>query len=72
LIPVFGKAGKYFTCNFKTDQKDFAYVMISGRLRTESPAEFKEWMQKHDYDPEHDKNEPTNLKTTTPPDPVAK
>ncbi len=67
LMPVFGKAGKYFTCNFKTDLKDFAYMAHNGQLRSEPSADFKAWMQKHDYDPEHGKNEPANLKQDTTP-----
>ncbi len=67
LMPVFGKAGKYFTCNFKTDLKDFAYMAHNGQLRSEPSADFKAWMQKHDYDPEHGKNEPANLKQDTAP-----
>src|SRR5206468_7042673 len=46
LMPVFGKTGAFFTCNFKTDVKDFAYLAHEGRLASESPAEFKSWMQK--------------------------
>src|SRR5579875_1128192 len=26
LLPVFGQTGKYFTCDLKTDVKDFAYM----------------------------------------------
>ena len=66
LMPVFGKTGAFFTCNFKTDVKDYAYLAHDGRLASETPAEFKAWMQKHDYDPEHGKNTPTRLAPTTP------
>jgi hypothetical protein len=59
LLPVFGKANTFFTCNIKTDVKDFAYIARDGRMSSEPPAEFKAWMIKHDYDPEHDKNTPT-------------
>ena len=59
LLPVFGKANTFFTCNLKTDVKDFAYVAHDGKMASEPPAEFKAWMIKHDYDPEHDKNTPT-------------
>ena len=58
LLPVFGKTGAYFTCNLKTDVKDFAYAKANGSMREEPVAEFKAWMQKHDYDPEHGKNVP--------------
>jgi hypothetical protein len=60
LLPVFGKTGAYFTCNLKTDVKDFAYAAHNGSLRSEPVAEFKTWMTKHDYDPEHGKNMPVN------------
>jgi hypothetical protein len=68
LLPVFGKTGKYFTCTFKTDVKDFAYVVQNGALRSESAAEFKAWMVKHDYDPEHGKNEPVRSKSDPSPE----
>jgi hypothetical protein len=59
LLPVFGKANTFFTCSIKTDVKDFAYVTRDGKMSSEPPAEFKAWMIKPDYDPEHDKNRPT-------------
>ncbi len=58
LLPVFGQTGKYFTCDLKTDVKDFAYLRHNGSMGSESVAEFKTWMMKHDYDPEHGKNMP--------------
>jgi hypothetical protein len=58
LMPVFGQSGKFFTCNFNTDVKDFAYAQNRDGLRSEPVAEFKEWMQRHDYDPEHGKDVP--------------
>jgi hypothetical protein len=58
LLPVFGKAGSYFTCNLKTDLKDFAYTMHQGKMVSEPVAEYKKWMIKHDYDPEHGKSTP--------------
>jgi hypothetical protein len=72
LLPVFGKAGAYYTCNFKTDVKDFAYATQNGKLREEPVAAFKTWMTKHEYDPEHGKNvpvkpEPPAGATTAPP-----
>ena len=60
LLPVFGHANTYFTCNLKTDVKEFAYSMRNRALISESPAEFKAWMDKRGYDPEHGKNTPTN------------
>ena len=64
LLPVFGKTGSYFTCDLKTDVKDFAYMSRNGNMQSEPVAEYKAWMAKHDYDPEHGKNTPTNLSTT--------
>lgn len=61
LMPVFGKTGAYFTCDFNTDVKDFAYLSHDGKMGSESPAEFKAWMVKHDYDPEHGKNVPVKV-----------
>ena len=61
LLPVFGKTGSFFTCNFKTDVKDFAYVTHNGKMSSESVDDFKKWMVKHDYDPENGKDMPTKL-----------
>ncbi len=66
LMPVFGKSGSYFTCNFKTNVKDYAYWSHDGRMGSESPAEYKAWMVKHDYDPEHGKNMPVKLQADAP------
>lgn len=59
LLPVFGKAGAFFTCNLQTDPKDFAYASRKGQVSPEPAADFKAWMTKHNYDPEHGKNQPT-------------
>ena len=59
LMPEFGKADKYDKCRFKVQMKDFAYVQHNGLLGTEPVDRFKDWMTKHDYDPEHGKNTPT-------------
>jgi hypothetical protein len=57
LLPVFGKANSYFTCDLKTDVKDFAYIRYNnGRMGSESSDAFKAWMAKHNYDPEHGKD----------------
>jgi hypothetical protein len=58
LLPVFGQSGKFFTCDFNTDVKDFTYVRTGDGLRSEPVAQFKEWMQRHDFDPEHGKDVP--------------
>ena len=71
LLPVFGKTNSFFTCNLKTDVKDFAYASHNGKLASEPVANFKKWMINHDYDPEHGKNmpskvEPQSAATATP------
>lgn len=58
LLPEFGKPGSYDTCKFKVQMKDFAYYMRNGSLGSEPSAAFKQWMDKHEYDPEHGKNTP--------------
>lgn len=58
LLPVFGQSGQFFTCHFHTDMKDFAYAQGKNGLHSESVAQFKDWMVRHDYDPEHGKNVP--------------
>jgi hypothetical protein len=58
LLPVFGKTGSYFTCTLKTDVKDFAYTSQNGRLGQESVEDYKAWMTRTDYDPEHGKSMP--------------
>ena len=61
LLPVFGKANTYFTCNFNTALKDSVYTRNNGRMGEEPAAKYKAWMVKHDYDPVHGKNTPTKL-----------
>jgi hypothetical protein len=71
LMPVFGKTNSFFTCNLKTDVKDFAYAASNGRMMSEPVAQFKNWMVKHDYDPEHGKNMPIKPETAAAPPPPA-
>jgi hypothetical protein len=59
LMPIFGQAGSFYTCTFHTDVKTFAYGMKNGSLLSEPSDRFKEWMLKHNYDPEHGKDMPT-------------
>jgi hypothetical protein len=61
LLPVFGKTNAYFTCNLKTGMKDDVYVTHNGGMTSEPSSEFKAWMVRHNYDPEHGKNIPANL-----------
>jgi hypothetical protein len=60
LLPLFGKSHTFWTCNLKTDVKDTAYAVHNGNITAEPAADFKSWMLKHDYDPEHGKDTPTS------------
>jgi hypothetical protein len=62
ILQQLGKTN-YDTCRLKVLVKDFVYVSHNGNLTTEPIDVFKQWMAKHDYDPEHGKNTPTR---TTP------
>ncbi|MBS1813443.1 MAG: hypothetical protein JSS87_01050 [Acidobacteria bacterium] len=62
LLPVLGKTDKYQTCDWKVSPKTVVYIRSRGALRTMSPADMKTWMQHHDFDPEHGKNQLKNLK----------
>lgn len=68
LMPVLGgKASDMNTCNLKVTLKDgTAYYRRNGVLAVETSAQYKDWMSKHDYDPEHGKNQPTNLTPDRP------
>ncbi len=59
LVPEFGKQNSYYTCRLQVQMKDFAYIRHNGVLGSEPIAVYKEWMTKHDYDPEHGKEVPT-------------
>jgi hypothetical protein len=61
LLPVFGKSNQFFTCNLQTAVKEYAYFSHGQGLESEPPADFKAWMVKHDYDPQHGKYVPTHL-----------
>ena len=69
LLPKFGKTGEFFTCDFNTDVKTYVYTSHDGKLGQESVAEYKAWMVRHDYDPEHGKDMPT--KTPAGSDPAS-
>jgi hypothetical protein len=59
LLPQFGKPGSYDACELKVIMKqDTVYVRQNGVLHEEPAAKYKQWMDKHQYDPEHGKNEP--------------
>jgi hypothetical protein len=61
LLPKMGKPGAADACELKVEMKDFAYYRRNGNVETEPQTAFKEWMQKHEYDPEHGKNEPVRV-----------
>lgn len=61
LVPLLGKPGAQSACALMVAMKNVAYYKRNGRLNEEPAAVFKEWMQKHQYDPEHGKNQPTGL-----------
>jgi hypothetical protein len=76
LLPVFGKTGSYFTCSFKTDVKNFVYTKHDGKIGQESVDQYKTWMIKVSYDPEHGKDVPIKsvpepVGTPAPPPPAA-
>jgi hypothetical protein len=54
----------------KVDIKDMVYIRHNGMVDRQSPATFKQWMDRPQYDPEHGKNElvPT---APTPADAIA-
>lgn len=58
LYPVMGKLNTMHSCELKVDMKNFAYYRHEGNTYTEPTAVFKAWMEKHQYDPEHGKDEP--------------
>ena len=61
LLPKMGKPGAMEACELRVDMKDFAYYRHNGTVDTEPVTAFKKWMDKHQYDPEHGKNEPTSV-----------
>jgi len=61
LLPVMGKPDAMNSCELKVAMKDFAYYRKGGNLSQEPAAAFKEWMEKHQYDPQKGKTQPVNL-----------
>jgi hypothetical protein len=62
LIPEIGKPESWLKCDLDVRMKTgIAYVKHEGNLTEEPSDQFVQWMQKHDYDPEHGKNEPVKL-----------
>jgi len=54
-----GKPDDMNSCELKVAMKqDTVYIRRNGQVREEPAARFKQWMVKHQYDPEHGMNEP--------------
>jgi hypothetical protein len=58
LMPKLGKPGATESCDLHVEMKDIAYYKHGGTVDEEPASAFKQWMEKHQYDPEHGKNEP--------------
>lgn len=59
LVPEVGHADKADLCELEVTMKPGeAYLKHNGIIGEESASMFKEWMVKHQYDPEHGLNEP--------------
>jgi hypothetical protein len=68
LLPVMGKPNAAETCELKVEMKaDVVYVRHNGSLNEAPAAKYKEWMDKHQYDPEHGKNVPVAPESTPAP-----
>ena len=63
MQPQFG-SDKYSICRLKVVMKDYVYRSHDGVMSTEPINEYRDWMVKHDYDPEHGKNMPVQLAAT--------
>jgi hypothetical protein len=69
LQPVLGKPGATWACTLKVEMKEnIVYVRHNGLVDERPAAEFKEWMDKRQYDPEHGKDVPTPAKNEPAPD----
>jgi len=60
LLPVMGKPGAAETCELKVEMKNVAYYRHNGAIEEEPEAAFKDWMDKHQYDPEKGFIEPVH------------
>ena len=60
VMPVMGgKPDEMNSCELKVSMKqDSVYIRRNGGITEEPAAMFKQWMVKHDYDPEHGMNQP--------------
>jgi len=55
---VMGKPGAADACELKVEMKNIAYYRHDGAVEEEPEAAFKDWMDKHKYDPEKGLIEP--------------
>jgi hypothetical protein len=62
LLPRPGKPWDYVTCDLRAEMRDgSAFYWKDDAVAMEGAAAFKDWMVKHQYDPENDKNDPVGL-----------
>jgi hypothetical protein len=62
LLPRPGKPWDSVSCDLKAEMRDgIAFYWKDDEVAAEGSAAFKEWMVKHQYDPENDKNDPVGL-----------
>jgi hypothetical protein len=53
-----GKPGSWNSCSLKVDMKTTVYIRHNGLVDEEPADQFKQWMDRRPFDPEHGKNEP--------------
>jgi hypothetical protein len=63
VMPVIGgKPGEMNSCELRVTMKqDTVYSFRNGALVEQPAATYKQWMIAHQYDPEHERNEPVDL-----------
>jgi hypothetical protein len=62
-----GKPGDMDSCDLNVTMKEgTVYVRQNGLLSETPAAKYKAWMDAHQYDPEHGKNEPVNPPAAQP------
>ncbi|MDR3751475.1 MAG: hypothetical protein P4K94_08325 [Terracidiphilus sp.] len=67
LLPEMGHPDKADLCELQVMMKDgVAYYKHNALMGSEPSAKLKEWMVKHQYDPEHGLNDPINLNQAGP------
>jgi len=71
VMPVMGgKPGDMNSCDLKVIMKtETVYVRRDNGIEEEPAAQYKEWMVRHQYDPEHGKDFPVSLKGERPAQP---